>query len=167
MIETVLRSHFSRYPEMRVEDVYKLLHQGVMGSEHAVSNPESARNWLIRELAEMGAGPDEPLVDPLSPGGEIMRVHLRPFVAARHDPDELLEVFIRTANEYHGDIHVLEGFWQTASGLARFPAAEMEDFFRSMKENKYPAVHHSPTYEQLYRPAYRVVARGFCPDSWL
>lgn len=167
MIEPILRSHFSRYPEMQVGDVYKLLHQAAMGSEHAVSNPESARNWLTRELAEMGAGPDEPLIDPISPAGEIVRVHLRSFVAAGHDPDELLDAFIRTANEYQGDVRLLEGFWQDAAGLVRFSAAEMADFLSSMKENKYPAVHHSHAYEQSYRPAYRVVARAFCPGSWL
>lgn len=167
MIEPILRSHFSRYPAMQIQDLYKLLHQAAMGSEHAVSDPETARNWLTRELAEMGAGPHEVLLDPISPGGEIVRVHLRPFVAAGHEPDELLEAFIRTANEYQGDVHVLEGFWRAAAGLARFSAAEMADFFSSMKESKYPAVHHSPTYELSYCPAYRVVARVVCPESWL
>jgi hypothetical protein len=91
MMETILRSHFSRYPLMQVQDLYKLLHQAALGSEHAVRNPETARNWLTRELAEMGDGPPEPLFDPISPGGEIARVHLRPFVAGGHNPDALLD----------------------------------------------------------------------------
>jgi len=89
---------------MQIQDVYKLLHQAAMGSEHAVSNPESARGWLIRELAEMGEGVPEPLIDPISPDDEIVRVHMRPYVAAGYDPDLLLDAFIRTANEYRGDI---------------------------------------------------------------
>lgn len=167
MIENVLRSHFSRYPAMQIQDVYKFLHQAAMGSEHANTNPESARKWLTRELAEMGAGPLEPLIDPLSPGGEIVRIHLRPFVTARHDTDLLLAAFLRTANEYHGDVRLLEDFWQAATAISKLPAGEMEAFIRSMKTQNYPAVHHSPAYEQLYRPAYRVVALPFCPSSWL
>jgi hypothetical protein len=167
MIETLLRSHFSRYPEMQIEDVYKLLHQATMGSEHAVTNPESARNWLRREMAEMGEGPPGPLLDPISLNGKIVRVHLRPFVAAGHDPDVLLDAFIRTANEIHGDVRLIEEYWQTATITAKFPIAKMEEFIRSMKEQNYPALHHSSEYEKLYRPAYRVVALAFCPDTWL
>lgn len=152
---------------MQIQDLYKLLHQAALGSEHAVTNPESAWNWLRRELAEMREGPPEPLIDPISPGGDIVRVHLRPFVAAGYDPDGLLDAFIRTANEHHGDVRLLEGFWQAAIATTKFPAAEMNEFIRAMREKKFPAVHHSPEYEQLYRPAYRVVALTFCPGTWL
>jgi hypothetical protein len=167
MIETILRSHFSRYPAIQIQDVYKLLHQAAMGSEHAVANLDSARNWLLREMAEMGEGPPEPLIDPISPGGKIVRVHLRPLAAAGHDPDVLLDAFIRTVNEVHGDVRLLEKFWQAAIVTAKFPVVEMEEFFRSMKAQNCPAVHHSPEYEKLYRPAYRVVSGTFCPDTWL
>jgi hypothetical protein len=167
MIETVLRSHFSRYPAMQIQDVYKLLHQAALGSEHAVSDSEGAQNWLRQELAEMGEGPQEPLVDPISPGGEIVRIHLRPFVSAGHNTEVLLDAFIRTANEVHGDVRFLEQFWQAATVIPKFPAAEMAEFFQYMKVKQYPAVHHSPEYEQLYRPAYRVVALAFCPPLWL
>jgi len=167
MIETILRSHLSRYPAMQIQDLYKLLHQAAMGSEHAVTNPASARNWLKRELAEMGEGPTEPLIAPISADGRIARIHLRPFVAAGYDPDLLLEAFIRTANEFHGDVLLLEQYWQAAIATAKFPAAEMEEFIRSMKEQNYPAMHHSSEYEKLYRPAYRVVALVFCSDKWL
>ena len=166
MIETVLHSHISRYPAMQIQDVYKLVHQASMGSEHAVPNPESARNWLTRELAGMGEGPLEPLIDPISADGEIVRIHLRPYLAAGNDPDALLEAFLRTANEYRGEIRLLEGYWQAALATKKFPAAEMEEFIQSMKVKKYPAVHHSAEYEKSYRPAYRVVARVFCQDGW-
>jgi len=167
MIETVLHSHLSRYPTMQIQDLYKLLHQAALGSEHAVKNLESARNWLTRELAEMGEGPSEPLIDPISPDGRNMRIHLRPFIEAGHDPDALLHAFIRTANEHHGDMRMLERFWHAAISLSNFPVEETGDFFRSMKEQNYPTAHHSSEYQKSYRPAYRVVAITFCRDTWL
>ena len=167
MIESVLYSHLSRYPALQIQDLYKLLHQAAMGSEHALSDLESARNWLIRELAEMGEGLLEPLIDPISADGGIVRVHLRPYIAAGHDPDLLLDAFIRTANEYHGNAHLLEQFWQAAVNMAHFPTAKMDEFIRSMKAQNYSAVHHSSEYEKLYRPAYRVVALVFCSETWL
>lgn len=149
-----------------MQDVYKLLHQAALGSEHAVSDCESARRWLIRELAEMGEGILEPLADPISPDGKIVRVHLRPFVTAGYDLDLLLDAFVRTANEYRGKVRLLEQYWQAVAGLAGFAPREMDDFIGALKEKNYPAVHHSVKYNELYRPAYRVVSLDFCPKAW-
>lgn len=156
-IEEVLRSHFVRYPSMQIQDVYKLIHQAAMGSEHAISSVEGARKWMERELAGMGAGPEEPVTDPISADGQILRVHLRPFVAQGGDAEMLLNAFIRTANEFRGDIKVLQTHWEVATGMEHFPIDQMDDFIQSMQAQNYPAVHHSPEYERSYRPAYRVV----------
>lgn len=157
--ESILQNHIKRYPSMQIQDVYKLIHQAALGSEHAISNPESARKWMERELAEMGAGPDEPVVDPISDDEQIVRVHLRPFVAQGGDPDTLLDAFIRTANEFRGDIQVLKNYLDIAIATQHFPSAVMDEFIESMHARNYPAMHHSPEYERLYRPAYRVVWR--------
>lgn len=163
-IEVVLRAHFLRYPAMQIQDVYKLVHQAALGSEHAISSSEGARKWMERELAEMGTGPDEPVIDPISDDEQIVRVHLRSFVMEGGSPQILLNAFIRTANEYRGDIQVLKDYWKTAIGTQHFPSAEMDGFIESMQAQNYPAVHHSPEYERSYRPAYRVVWRKFIYD---
>jgi hypothetical protein len=135
-----------------------------MGSEHAISDRVSVEPWLTRELVEMGEGIPEPLIDPISHNGEIVRIHLRPYVAAGHDPMMLLDAFIRTANEYHGDIRLLEQYWQNAVSMDIFPVSELDEFFRGLKEKGFPAVHHSAEYERLYKPAYRVVSLALCPE---
>jgi len=159
--ESVLHDHIARYPSMQIQDVYKLIHQAALGSEHAVSNIEGARNWMEREIAEMGAGPDEPVIDPISNDGQIVRVHLRPFIAQGGDTETLLTAFICTANEFRGDTQVLKDYWNTATNTQYFPSAEMDGFIESMQAQNYSAVHHSPEYERLYRPAYRVVWQKF------
>lgn len=159
--ESILRAHLARYPAMQIQDVYKLVHQAALGSEHAVSSLEGVRKWMERELAEMGEGPVEPVLDPISEDGQILRVHLRPFVAGGGDPSVLLDAFIQTANEYRGDAQTLKTYWKSATNVGHFPPAEMDDFIQSMQAEIYPAVHHSPQYESLYRPAYRVVWRKF------
>lgn len=166
MIESVLHSHFSRYPALQIQDIYKLLHQAALGSEHAASDHQSAWNWLTRELAEMGNGPMEPLVDPISADGGIARIHLRPYIAGGHDPELLLAVFIRTAKEYQGECRQFELFWQAAINMAYFSADKMEEFIQPLKTKNYPAVHHSCEFWKIYRPAYRVVATAFCPKNW-
>ena len=157
--ESILQNHITRYPSMQIQDVYKLIHQAALGSEHAISDPESVRNWMERELAEMGVGPDEPVVDPISEDEQIVRVHLRPFMEQGGDSYKLLDAFIRTPNEFRGDIKVLKNYLNIAIATQHFPSAAMDEFIESMQAQNYPAVHHSPEYERLYRPAYRVVWR--------
>jgi len=163
-IETILRAHFSRYPAMQIQDVYKLLHQAALGSEHAISNPEGAKKRLERELVEMGRGTDGVAIDPISPDGRIVRVHLRPFVAQGGDPEVLLAAFIHTANEFQGDKRILTEYWEVATNSMQFSSADMDEFIKPLGEKDYPAVHHSSIYEKNYQPAYRVVLREFIDE---
>ena len=160
MFEEILQSHFTRYPAMQIQDVYKLIHQAALGSEHAISNPEAAYAWLERELSEIGDGIDEPIADPISADGEIIRIHLRPFLAIGKSPKILFNAFLRTAKEYHGNVHTLEQYWKIAINMRHFSVTVMNEFMQPMKAQGYPAVHHSDEYKKLYRPAYRVVWRN-------
>jgi hypothetical protein len=161
--ESVLQNHLVRYPSMQIQDVYKLMHQASMGSEHAVTDAVGVQRWMERELAEMGAGPDEPMLDPISGDGQMVRVHLRPFVSQGGNPESLLDAFVRTANEFRGNKQALEEYWKIASDLLNFPANQIDDFMQSIRTQGYPAVHHSTEFERLYRPAYRVVWHKFFP----
>jgi len=159
----LLDSHLSRYPAMQLNDLYKLLHQAAMGAEHAVQDEQAARERLELELAEMGAGPDDPLFDPLTPDGSLVRVHLRPYLAAGRDPQALLEAFIRTAHGRPGSTDDLDRSARLVvewAGLGRLPfdAQLVADYFVEKQERGFPAVHHSEAYRACYRPAYRVAA---------
>lgn len=167
----ILVAHAIRYPQWKVPDLYKLLHQGVMGSEHAVTDPGHARRWLEDELAHLAPSSiQEPLVDPISPNGAIVRVHLRPFSLTNLDPALLLEAFLQTASDYNGSTLDLEHAWLDARDLCvkellPFSPQELDTFFTPIRKNGFPAVHHSETYEAFYHPAYRVVARAFLPQK--
>ncbi len=169
-MDKILQSHLRRYPEMQAADLYKLLHQAALGSEHAVRDEQAARDWLEHELAEMGDGPDDLLMDPISPDGQILRVHLRPYLRAGKKPESLLRAFIQTANEWRGSFENLKEYGATARRLAQAGTGsirdeEIEAFFAKMEEQGFPAVHHSEIYERLYCPAYRVVARQFLEEK--
>jgi hypothetical protein len=166
---SILSSQILRYPRMQVQDLYKLFHQGAMGSEHAVRDFEGVRSWLERELEDLQEGPDEPLIDPISHHGEIVRVNLRPYIDSGRDPSVLLQAFIKTANEFHGDHENIRRYWAYAGQMASegelaFEPSSMEVFFSRMEKEHFPAVHHSMVYEEAYHPAYRVVALAYLPD---
>ncbi len=163
---SILVDHARRYPGWRSEDVYKLLHQAVMGSEHAAPNEASARAWLARELAELGTGPDEPLLDRIAPDGAIVRVHLRPFVRRDLDEELLLAAFLRTAADVRGSVASLEEALRVAEQLAAEETLgprqdEMRSLHLHASREGFPALHHSRQFAFLYRPAYRVVSRAF------
>jgi hypothetical protein len=169
-IHQILAAHLARYPQIQMADLYKLLHQAALGSEHAVSVEQEARKWLDRELAEMEAGSDDPLLDPISPDRQILRVHLRPYIHAGKDPEILLCAFIRTANEWHGSLKKLRDYGTTAMQMMKqfagqFSPEEIETYFEKMESQGFPAMHHSEVYKRLYRPAYRVVARQYLEDK--
>jgi hypothetical protein len=155
---------------MQLQDFYKLLHQSALGSEHAVRDEQTARDWFMRELADMGSGPDDPLLEPISPDGQILRIHLRPYLRTGMDPATLLQAFIQTANEWHGSTEKLKEYAAAAAGMTlpdmgKFSAEEIKAYFANMETQGFPAVHHSAVYERLYRPAYRVVARQYLEEK--
>jgi hypothetical protein len=162
-VARLVAAHVQRYPRMEVQDLYKLLHQAALGSGHAVRDEAAARERLAHEIAALGPGPADPLLDPLSTDGRLARVHLRPYLEAGRDPARLLEAFVRTANSYRGTVDALEHHWQVATrmaaaGLLPFPAEELAAFFEAQAARSHPAVHHSASYREAHAPAYRVVA---------
>jgi hypothetical protein len=169
-LQGILQDHAARYPAMQVQDLYKLLHQAAMGSEHAVHDEQAAHEWLVREMAEMGSGPDEPLLDPLFADGQFLRIHLRSYLRAGKNPEKLLQAFIHTANDWHGSTENLKEYaaaaaQQAQAGIGSIRREEIEAFFVKMEAQGFPAVHHSEVYLRLYRPAYRVVARQFLEEK--
>jgi hypothetical protein len=107
-------------------------------------------------------------VDPVSPDGRIVRVHLRPFVARQGDRPRLLADFVQTASMFKGSRPALEAAWAQVVQLAAakelpFAAEAAHEFGAKMAAQGYPAVRHSPAYRDSYRPAYRVLARAYLP----
>lgn len=166
--ETLLSAHAERYPLMTAEDMSKLIHQGVFGSEHAAPDEASARAGLEDELAALGdvAGANEVPVEPIAPGGAVVRVHLRSFIAAGGDVDALLRAFLGTARAVRGSVADL----RCAAGVVpevdpvRWPPDEWRAFVERWIESGLPAVHHSAAFTSAYAPAYRVVAGSLVPE---
>jgi hypothetical protein len=156
-ILTILSNHQARYPLMEAQDAYKLLYQVAFGSAHAVINPQDAYDWLQREVESLIEPYPEPAIDPISPDGALVRVHLSPYLAQSGDLTTLVDAFVRTSQVYHQDREKFGGYLEQAmpnvQGLA--------DLVNRLKDQGYPAAHHSPIYREAYKPAYRIVLKRF------
>lgn len=164
----VVRWHSLRFPQMQVEDLYKLLHQAVAGPAHSIEDPETARAWLEREWSGLGDPlPGEELFEPLSTDGRLARVNLRPWKASGRSADQVLGAFLQTAEAVSTDtlavrveLDAIGACGERLAGGLQIGGPEVQSFFYGQAEEGYPAIHHSREYEAEYEPAYRVVLRG-------
>ncbi len=166
--EQILLQKASRYPRWALADAYKLAFQAALGSEHAAPSEAAARQWLEREIAALGDGPEEPPIDAISPDGRIARVHLRPYLAQGGSLDVLLEAFLGTAAAWQGNRETLRCYLDWIVDLAEggklvFLPGEARTYFQHLNAAGFPPANHSPTYRDLYRPAYRVILLSFLP----
>ena len=166
----VLSTQFSYHPRLEVQDLYKLVFQAALGSEHAILDNAVTYDWLTNEIKKITDKALEPIVEPISPDGRIARINLRPYIAADGDLDALLDAFVRTANEHHGTAEQLQRYWYYAVDMATaghllLSPAKLRCFFTRMRIKNFPAVHHSANYKRAYHPAYRVVFLDFLVDK--
>jgi len=150
-------------PASGVTDIYKFLHQGQFGPGHAIEDSEASALHLSDEIASVDeGGGTKSLCQPLGGSPAMVRIHLRPFVAAGHDRAALLAAFVASADQAEGSSYAMDLVMEKA--VARLTrrsrwdlAGHLEELRGRLAAESYPAVHHSDTYIVAYRPAYRVI----------
>lgn len=159
-VGNLIESHLQRYPLMALPDIYKLLHQAALGSEHLLGEPETVERKLREEIAQLGkhGAATEPLVDVISPDAKLARIDLRAYRASGRELAELSAALLRTAREYRGAPEKLAKFCACVGDLAQsgalsHSAESVNNYFAQIAAAGYPAVHHTDVYRQAYRPA--------------
>ena len=163
-IVPIVQAQLRQCPAMQIEDVYKLVHQAAFGNGHLITDEAAARAYLLSELESVKADAAEPLVEPLSPDGSVVRINLRPFKARGVDPQLLGDAMLASARSLHPQPESFDRWWQEIVDAASrrrisFDPAALRSFGATKKAEGYPAIHHSAEYESRYHPAYRVVTR--------
>ena len=170
----LVAQHLRLHPLMQPRDVYKLLYQGVLGSEHLIQGGAAAalefEKRLRAEFDAVEADESEPLLESVHPAGALHRLNLRPYKARRGDLSLLSAECLRVAHASWGTPADLRLVWDTylracqAGTWPAFDPSAVLDFTRWLEANAFPAVHHSPLYRETYRPAYRLVAASLLND---
>ncbi len=146
------------YPDMQIQDIYKFVFQGVMGSGHAIQSESIAFERFQAELSNL-CQPDSPeeVVEFLST--KIIRVNLRPYVRNGGDTSSLFKAFVRTGYTHGGSEKELGPVWEVIKPLqTKFNHDDMDIYFSLQRKSGFPAVHHSGIYRELYTPSYRVIS---------
>ncbi|MCZ7538484.1 MAG: hypothetical protein M5U29_00870 [Anaerolineae bacterium] len=113
----LIRTHLARYPQMQIADIYKLLHQAAFGPGHLVASKKAAREWLEHEAGRISPSAEEALLESAHPDAQIVRLHLRPYLAAGGGLKPLLEAFVRSAEQVRGDARQMAAWWQVFESL--------------------------------------------------
>jgi hypothetical protein len=164
-----ITKEYEVHPKMTSQDLYKFLHQAAMGSEHAVQDTGMVKDWMKNEIAGLDMTIENKLIDTLSEGGGIIRVHLRPYLKDGNNPDKLVNAFIKTANRFKGSKETLKQYLATARKMIKkkeisLDLAEFNNLTKEMESKGFPAVHHSKEYVDAYKPAYRVISSEYLPE---
>jgi hypothetical protein len=162
-IRRAVFAEVKKYPKLQVQDLYKLAYQAAMGNEHITDDKNAAKKSLDDELAAIDTLSVEPLIEYLTSDSSIARVNLRAMKKQKKNSEILFEAMMQTTASVQPSIELLREFLSDMEALAEdgripFKKDELNSYFSTMEKENFPAVHHSKTVEDDYRPAYRLVA---------
>lgn len=159
-----IQAKLSQRPKMELRDVYKLLYQGVLGSEHMISSSQAFTKRLVEEYNVVEPGMSDPLWEDVRPDGKIVRVNLRPFKALSGDLEKLSAACLDTGRRKWGTVQDLRLTWQRvltgchSNELGGWSSNDVHEIEQLVDVKGFPPLHHSLSYRQAYHPAYRLVA---------
>ncbi|MBR2902103.1 MAG: (d)CMP kinase [Clostridia bacterium] len=149
-----LRIHRHSQPR----DVVKMCYQAAFGAEHLLGDLDAAREYFYREYHSV-----EPvsghIFEPISP--YTCRVNMGAWRAAGLDPSWLFNMFVSSIGpQSPGDETFLQYLTQAeeliGSGTTGMDLEEYKLFIQEYLQNGISPVHHSDTYRQGEKPAYRL-----------
>ena len=171
-ITSLVSQHLTRYPDLELQDVYKLLCQSAMGASRSTESIDVLHDKFKRELKHTSVSRSEPVIDPISPDGLTSRVHLKTYVSLNYPTDDLFQAFIETIQLHQGSSAKLKKFVSclrdlSSAGQLPFKREDTTEFLDKIEMNNYPVVGHSDLFKTQYSPSYRIVHMDFLANEEL
>ena len=152
------------YPESTLQDVYKSFYQDRFGPGHMIADTASARQYLMYELSNM-TDKTEVYYEPTGNKGRFVRVYLSAVADGLITADQLLDAFVRSANQvktpnvdWATEWHQIEETIVKNDLIINNFEADTALLREASRHQQ--AVHHSRAYNAAYHPHYRIVERS-------
>ncbi|MCL2596657.1 MAG: hypothetical protein FWD66_03160 [Paludibacter sp.] len=163
-IENAIREQLAKYPESRLQDIYKNFYQDCFSTGHAISDTAMVMSYLRQELRESQLS-SVPLVEPIGWRHRFVRVNIDAVRNGMIDTAVLVHAFIRSASLVNpSDTANWEKEWATIIKIIEKNHSPIKDFQADkimidslLRENPNRAMHHSRIFDTTYNPHYRVV----------
>lgn len=140
-----------------------MIHQSVFGPEHLGAG--ISKEAIRQEMHDSQTNIDEPLLVPISVDAGICRINLRTANKLKADHATIAEAVRKSARRFSRDPEELCRLWGEIRNfmdeLPRgFGREDYEKLTQSLREKGYLELHHSLSYREANRPAYRVLFRN-------
>ena len=166
-LKALIDTHVEKFPDMCAEDLYLLLHQGVLGPGHEIIVPHLALEVLTTEAQglDLEVREWEEITETLDADLELVRVHLRPYLRAGGSLLRLHQAVVESAARMHPERDRFDSFLSRALAVLQrvdldetgFDRRDVQRAIAQAKKADYPPPQHSKDYVEAYSPAYRVV----------
>ena len=168
-VNAAISNQLKTYPESRLQDLYKSFFQDRFGPGHIIRDRESARDYILSELA----GADTligPRTEPCGWEGNYVRVNLSVVADGLLTADELTDALMTSAKvveeedierwkeEWAEILAIIEKHYPDIPNLEE-DKTKIDELLAS---GQY-AYHHSEAYNAAYHPHYRIIAKGLIP----
>ncbi len=167
-LQKILDQQFERYKKIQVQDVYKLLYQGVFGPEHFIC--EKTRQNMYEEFEK--AKPEKGIMfEKISRVFDIYRVNIRAYKAYNGTKEDLFSLFQESANIKTGNEKVFKLLWDWFKKINDekdyFSYEEIEAFEKKYSiPEQLPVLHHSKKYRKANKPSYIIInLQKLCEDD--
>jgi len=162
-LSDLINYHIDAHQGFELVDVYKLLHQSVFGPEHLGAG--ASERSIEREMNDAGSEPEEPLLEPISMDLSACRIHFRAMKRLGISPAIVARAMKESAAQFSRDRGEMFRLWhEVGTSLGElsggFRREDFEELTRRVGEKDYPPMHHSSSYRERNRPAYRVLLRS-------
>jgi hypothetical protein len=167
-IETSIRKQLEKYPESRLQDIYKNFYQDCFGTGHAISDTARVLNYLKNELQNTVSTFSAPMIEPLGWRHDFVRINIDLVRQGKISAEKLAEAFIVSASKINEkDTGNWENEWKTITRIVEENHLPVKNYEIDkaiidsvLRENPNRAMHHSAAFNKNYNPHYRVVEKS-------
>lgn len=171
--ENFIRSYFQKYPEATLQDVYKGSFQDIFGPAHLLTNRESVKNYIQREIASAESWESDDYV-PCGWQGNFFQVNLKVIHEGQVPLDDFVDAFMLSANGIDTTLtQVWKDEWNILQKTVRNIKPDLQGFSEDstmlaelLDQGKY-VVHHSRKFNEHYHPHYRIIRKDIFTEKIL
>ncbi|MCK5848763.1 MAG: hypothetical protein KAH01_06155 [Caldisericia bacterium] len=161
-IERMLNHEHELYPQMELQDYYKVLYGSTMGPSHLLMNKEKAEDEFMLEWKNVKSSSVKKLYDDISVRQQIVRLHLSACKYKGLSPSCVFNAVVETAksikeNKLYFYEKLNEAFCVLKNPVFKFKKEDFISFRKFIEENNYPVLSHSERYRKMYEPHYRFI----------
>ena len=161
----LLLTHFYKYPDLQIRDIFKFLYQSIYGCEHMISSCDNAVKGIEEEYSFSRKNCKFSEVEKLD--GKYIRVPLS-YIDNGLSAETFGKLFYLSAKKDNGTSGLLLEKLDVVRNMISeevlpFSENEFDCEFHSWKEKGFSALHHSDVFREKYKPSYRVISEEFLP----